>query len=176
MITALAIDPGKTTGYCLACIPIPGKVYIVPAECVHREADMLELLEGLYVQTDGMLHLVCETFEFRNASRVGLDFTPARLIGIVELFVQVNGVTVAFQNPSVQSDKTGFFSNDYLKQHYLYSVGSTHKRSATKHMLYWLTFKQGAQFAGLDPRIEMVSEDWLCDTYYKGNRFFLPAS
>jgi len=88
--------------------------------------------------------IVYEDFQFRQGVRTGLDLTPAKLIGVIEIFEDTG--MLYKQQPSIQGKKA-FFNDERLKTLNAYwPHGKGHARSATKHLLYWLKFGAGALY------------------------------
>ena len=156
LVSILSIDPGGTTGYCYAKIR-ENVVTLTPNEKRTTPGGLYELLQW-FIDEDqgrGKSHVVYEDFQFRQGIRTGLDLTPAKLIGVIELCAESTSfVQFYVQQPSVQGDKA-FFTNDRLKELDAYwPHGKGHARSATKHLLYWLKFGAGAQYV-TDPMFAM---------------------
>jgi hypothetical protein len=159
LVSILSIDPGGTTGYCYATIN-GKKVWLEPGELRLSSSNLFDLLERFLHPVDGVRReIIYEDFQFRQGIRTGLDLTPAKLIGVIEVFKEWHGEKVGFyiQQPSVQGDKA-FFTNDRLKELGAYwPHGKGHARSATKHLLYWLKFGAGAQYV-TDPMFVITKE------------------
>ena len=139
----VALDPGRTTGYVVANLKDDWlEMHISQGEWSH-----LDLWSFLEIESPD--HVVCESFEFRQRAHEGADLYPRELIGVVELaqqmFLPLN--CVHYQNASIQSKKKAYFSDTKLKELGLYVIGVEHGRSATKHLLHWLQFGQGAMFS-----------------------------
>jgi len=148
MVSILALDPGGTTGYCYATIS-ENVVILTPREARWSPGQLYEFLFGFMGEDQGRAksHVIYEDFQFRQGIRTGLDLTPAKLIGVIEVFSERSQfVKFYVQQPSIQGDKA-FFTNDRLKELGAYwPHGKGHARSATKHLLYWLKFGAGAQY------------------------------
>jgi len=145
----LAIDPGVTTGWCWGNL-YEHSLEISPQQSEMTTQDIEILLLNAMHSSPKNLHVVYEDFQFRNASRSGLNLYPAKLQGVIELVSEKNPqVPFYVQQPSVQGDKA-YFSNDRLKELGIYKRGTEHGRSAEKHLLHWLAFKEGSQFANIE--------------------------
>lgn len=170
LTTILAIDPGKTTGYCLgayfheeqrlALIPGEGKLSLIQID------SMLQFMLG---QEHG--GIVYEDFSYRNASRAGLDLTPVKIIGVIELYRErYESNTIGFWKQQASQGKA-FYTDDRLKDLDVYwAHGKGHARDATRHLLQWFTFQQGAQLLP-DHKIDNVDitladGDWLLTAHY----------
>jgi hypothetical protein len=141
----LALDPGKTTGYCYAEL-MGNKLWLTPGE---REFSMFDMAAFLETHVQNKLgHVVYEDFTFRNAVQRGTDLTPVKIIGVIELYAGQYEPMVTFtpQMPSIQGAR-GYYTDLRLKELGVYwAHGHGHARSATKHLLYWLNFGQGGQY------------------------------
>jgi hypothetical protein len=134
----VALDPGGTTGIAQAIIEDYVVTKILGGEQRYMASGLYAMLEAFDPD-----YIVCETFEFRNASRAGLDLTSAKLIGVCELYAEHHGVHLKMQEPSVQGPRA-FWTDAKLKAAGLYLPGKQHSRSAMKHLMYFLTFKKGS--------------------------------
>lgn len=158
MIKLLALDPGATTGVCIATIE-GQDVLLEPSEGRISPLglyNILETLTALY-DFDTSVAVIYEDFQFRQGVRTGLDLTPARLIGIIELWEERCASAIGFycQQPSVQGAKA-YWSDARLKELGVYwAHGKGHARSATKHMLHWIKFGAGAQYVK-DPQYKIA--------------------
>ena len=150
-LSILALDPGVTTGIARGKITIVGRKTLkieVSQEKWELSNLYVQLLKWWQMDKEWYHHLVYEDFVFRSGVGTGAELMPVKLQGVIELFgeqQQFNGIKLWKQNPSVQGDKA-FYTNDRLKELGLYVKGKEHGRSATKHLLHWLTFGAGAQF------------------------------
>lgn len=141
----LALDPGGTTGVCLYN-PVRDTTEIEhfgPHEH-HRELwDMLAETLGESFTAGVRLHIVCESFEFRQTERHRdfINYIPREYIGIAKLFWQIHrspsGVMYYEQRAS---QAKGFFSDDKVKQLTLWVPGRKHAMDATRHYLYHRVF------------------------------------
>ncbi len=155
MISILALDPGKTTGFCYGTYA--GQNLIIdPGEKI-LTAGGLDAFVRDFLDSGVPKYIIYEDFQFRQGVRTGLDFTPAKLIGILELWKERDcGAHFYVQQPSVQGDKA-FFNNDRLQELGAYwPHGKGHARSATKHLLYWCKFGPGGQYIPQGTAIEML--------------------
>lgn len=168
MHTFLAIDPGKTTGYCIGCF-VDRRLFIAPGEQKLTHRQFYEFVRELASQVNWHnLDFICESFEFRNAN-TGVDYYPVELIGVLKWFAEDRTqIRTHWQNSTVQGKKA-HFSNDRLKELGIYHRGGDgHARSATKHLMYFITFKAGVPIVGTEPQLQLVEERWLLDAYYGG--------
>lgn len=159
---ALALDPGGTTGYCYGYIDVH-KLIVAPGERRMTMSDMFTVLEDV-CHKDAGWHVIWETFEYRYHSRPGLDPTPIKLIGVIELFQEWNEPHMGFW-PQTAAQGLGHYGDGLLKQLNLWHKGKGHSRSAMKHLLQWCTFGYGASILTSQRSYEMISEEEFHTTY-----------
>lgn len=139
---ALALDPGVTTGYCIGFLE-ENKLWVAPHE---KKFSLYELYQYIDWYRNFDFNLIYEDFQYRNVSRAGLDLTPVKMIGVIEMIVELHqGHTIdAYKQTPAQGK--GFFNDARLKEMGIYKVGNAHGRDATRHLMQWLTFGAGSQF------------------------------
>lgn len=136
----LAIDPGGTTGFCIGeydgsqLILRVGQERFSPGDLFNF---MLKQLDGI---KGDPFHLIYERFDYRNKARAGLDLTAPKLIGVMDLLVEEEGLKCY---PQMPSEAKGYWTNDRLKQFQIYVPGLEHGRDAMRHLLQWWQFKAG---------------------------------
>lgn len=136
---AVAFDPGTTTGICIGLLE-ENKLWVAPDE---RKFGLTQLYDCLIWFEPYDPYVIYEDFQYRNYARAGLDLTPVKMIGIIELFSENNEGKFFKQTPA---QGKGFFSDTRLKNMDIYKVGKQHGRDATRHLMQWLTFGAGSQF------------------------------
>jgi hypothetical protein len=160
----VSLDPGGTTGYAIAYIGEPKALFFSYAQHAWREGQLWDALMKLRPDW-----LICESFEYRQNSRAGLDLTPAHLIGVVRLFAEKSGCKLHMQTASTGK---AFYSDSTLKKFLIYNRSYAHGRDAIRHLLQWHTFGPGYQFNDLDNKdkfaYRMVEEQYLLDSYFDG--------
>jgi hypothetical protein len=131
----LALDPGQTTGYAIACKP--NDITFV----AYNQAKMDH--RGFYhwMQSIQPTHCICESLAHLHGKQTIGDFHHSELIGIVKLLYP----DVYMQPASIQG-KMSFWSNQRLKDWGLYIRGREHGRSAMKHLLEWCMFRHGSKY------------------------------
>lgn len=131
--TILALDPGRTTGICIA----KGQDTELAIAYTQEKLDHV----GIFQLLDDLMpdYVICESFEFRQGKQIGIDLYPCELIGVVKLWKPEVYMQTAAQGK-------GYYDNDKLKELGLYRKGVQHGRDACRHMLYWLHFGPGARF------------------------------
>jgi len=140
----LSIDPGGTTGFCHGLYD-GDKLVLTPGQQRFNESELYSFLEENWQKN---FYLIYEKFHYRNRARPGLDLTPTRLIGVIELFCQKEGITYFAQMPS---EAMGYWTDDQLKRFQVYVKGLQHGRDAMRHLLQWWQFKYGYQFHQTTP-------------------------
>ena len=155
----LAIDPGKTTGYCYGAFK-DGKLYYHPFQSFDAVEDLWDKM-----QTFQPAHIVCESFEFRKNSRAGLELFSVQLIGVAHLYEALHPHDCTLYMQTAAYGK-GYYTDNVLKQSGLYVRGNEHARDATRHLLQWATFGPGYKFNTSKTRdgwafmVEKEAFDW----------------
>ena len=108
----LAVDPGRTTGLCYGLLKKGERLDVYPHQKILTVGEFWNLLNEFKPY-----HLIIEDFEFRqNMKKTGLDLYPKELIGVANLYaeLQPNGPVGLY----VQKAATGkaYFSNNVLKK------------------------------------------------------------
>ena len=146
---ALALDPGKTTGYAVGYVN-DGTLDIEVGEEQFSLNGLYEFIDAFIGMTVGVpTHIIYEDFSYRNASRSGLDLTPVKMIGVIEMFKEKFEPFVSFHLQTAASGKA-FWSDDKLKNKGIHAKGRKHGRDATRHLMQWLAFGAGSQYANVD--------------------------
>lgn len=166
MNTLLALDPGATTGYCLATAR--DKLYLAPDEGRLSLAQMYFMLEK-FTSLDSEASLIYEDFQYRNYARMNLDLTPVKIIGIIELFAERYEPLLMVTKQTAAAAKA-FYVDDELKRLGVYKKGRKHGRDATRHLLRWLNFGPGGRYNFGRLPMQLVEVDWLLDEFYGGTR------
>ncbi len=148
----IALDPGKTTGVCFATY-LDNKIALSVDQQEISLAAMWAMLSNACQNLDD-LHIIYEDFTYRNASRTGLDLTPVKLIGIIEVFREWHEPLIGFYKQTASTGKA-FYNDDRLKALDVYARGKQHGRDASRHFLQWATFGAGSQWINMD-NVEMV--------------------
>lgn len=137
----LALDPGGTSGVCL-CTGSGTRVETAelgPHEHHQELWDMLNttLAEALAAKSE--LHIVCESFEFRQTERHRdfINYIPREYIGVVKLFCKQQRIRY-FEQKAAQAK--GFWSDDKIQKLGLWVPGRKHAMDATRHYLYHRAF------------------------------------
>jgi len=147
----ISIDPGGTTGW--ATLTADRILPVVPREAVtyknvefhsgHLSApdhhlELFLLLQDQLVETT---HVVCESFEYRQESRAGLDLHAPQYIGVVKLFTQQWQLMLYMQTASmgkVVGRKNSFTKKENLVRLGLWKPGKEYKdeMDAYGHLLW----------------------------------------
>lgn len=139
----LSVDPGGTTGYCKASFDgttltlRPGQERFTGGALFNF---ILEEIQAARKVQDSKFYLIYEKFHYRNKARPGLDLTAPKLIGVMDLLVEEEGL-LAF--PQMPAEAMGYWTNDQLKRFQIYVPGMEHGRDAMRHLLQWWQFKFG---------------------------------
>jgi hypothetical protein len=165
-VIALALDPGVTTGLCV-CFLNEDKLHVAPDE---RKFSLLGLFDYIRWFADYDSYVVYEDFQYRNQPRTGLDLTPVKMIGIIELCAQwywEDEEAEFFKQTPAQGK--GFYSDARLKAMGIYRTGKAHGRDATRHLMQWATFGAGSQYVDLQAvTIEMIEPAQIYDMIQQG--------
>lgn len=138
----VALDPGGTTGIAHTVYDKRSKRF---AKIVTSELGPQEHHKELYrFLIDESPHVVvCERFIHQNrkdedsAAGVGsVELISGEYIGVARLYCDLTDKTVVLQTPA-QAKK--LWTDDKLKTLDLWIKGSTHKRDAIRHLLYFIT-------------------------------------
>lgn len=169
MFKAVTLDPGGTTGYCYSVLEDPNTVYLAYGE---KRLTLRNVWDGLLTLSPD--HLICEDFEYRNRARAGLDLTPVKIIGVVELWAAPSQIAFGGQTRSEDvyfqkaSQGKGHFTDDKLKELGIYKKGTNHGRDACRHFMHWLQFGPGFKYIqDTEPVLSVVDETWLLGAYWE---------
>lgn len=150
IFTVLGLDPGGTTGWAMyqaemvdvAGLPI--EWYNEKWNCGLLEGQHHDLLYTLLeLNHTAEYHIVCESFEYRNDSRAGLELISKEYIGVVNLFAQQRHIesNVHYQTAAIgKLTKKSFVQKHNLEALGVWSSGhdNRHAMDATSHLLTWL--------------------------------------
>lgn len=133
----LSLDPGVTTGYCLARMNA-GICELAYSQAQLSPADLLLTLQDIEPAA-----IIYEGFKYRNRARAGLRLDSVELIGIVKAYATMNPSCAVKEQQPAQGK--GHYNDDALRRHGLYVRGLVHGRDACRHMLHYMTFGAGWQ-------------------------------
>jgi hypothetical protein len=147
MESIIALDPGTTTGVCFGVKRNEEEVlYVAPYEQAYSLQELYLLLQDfLGIHSADHANIIYEDFQYRNYARAGLDLTPVKMIGIIELFIERHEPIILATKQSPSTGKS-FYKDDELKRIGCYKVGMQHGRDATRHLLQWANFGAGGQY------------------------------
>lgn len=136
----LSIDPGGTTGYCKGSFD--GTTLLLrPGQERLTGSQLFDFIRAeIPAYDEGKFYLIYEKFHYRNKARPGLDLTAPKLIGVMDLIAESEGLNVF---PQMPSEAMGYWTDDQLKRFQIYVPGLVHGRDAMRHMLQWWQFKFG---------------------------------
>lgn len=136
----IALDPGITTGYSIGQIDENGLMRVVTGENRWSHLELWNLFEEYEPDV-----IICETFEYRNRSRKGLELYSRELIGVCNLYAQMKQCHIRMQNPLKDNEST-FFNDARLQKDNIYKKGCGHANDAARHLLTWFVFREGFQY------------------------------
>lgn len=155
--TIVSLDPGGTTGICMGDLSDQELVLRISQEQFSMHG-MYDFLERYVAECEDLCHVIYESFQYRKLSRGGLDLTPVKLIGVIELMRDRFEPLVTFTEQSPATGKA-FYSDDRLKQMGIYKPGTPHGRDAERHLMQWITFGYGSQYVDIDKiKVVLASE------------------
>ena len=145
----LSLDPGITTGYCLARMN-DSTCEIAYNEAQLQPADLLVMLQDIEPKI-----VVYEDFQYRNRARDKLVLFSVQLIGVIEAYKALTpDCHVKKQTPA---QGKGHYNDDTLRRLGLYQRGTVHGRDAARHLLHFATFGAGWMlFPDKTPKFKMV--------------------
>ena len=133
----VSCDPGITSGYCVA--ELKGSLLeFVANEAKWQEADLWAFLHEASPSI-----IIYERFEFRQRARACVELFSRNLIGVINLYGQLNGTKLVPQQPAYAMQ---FFTDSKLQHYNCYIVGKEHARDATRHLLAYFKFGAGGKY------------------------------
>lgn len=152
IFTAIGLDPGGTTGWASYQAELLPKGDFANEKWNCGQLDPPAHHDQLYTLLElshtAEFHIVCESFEYRNESRAGLELISKEYIGVVNLFAQQRGHPISCYNPMVhyQTAALGKVTNkSFIQKRHLQTLGlwfpgheNRHSMDAYGHLLYWL--------------------------------------
>lgn len=134
----VALDPGGTTGW--ATFHSDAEIRLQHFLCGqmgpedhHNELDAFLGMEQ--PATPEVYYIVCESFEYRNRARPGLDLSSCEYIGVMKRFCQERRINYTMQTAAMGK---GFVKDDNIKRLGLWSPGNKHAMDAMRHLLYFM--------------------------------------
>ena len=137
----VALDPGGTTGYAMITFHDDVVPYSFNCGMFRSLNHHKELYDALGMWHVDDYEIVCESFEYRNASRPGLELVSVEYIGVMKLFCQERNIQFHMQSASqgkVRDKPTAFVKSENLKRLGLWSPSQVHAMDAYGHLLYYL--------------------------------------
>ena len=136
----MSIDPGETSGICIAACNNPNDKtdwQIMEVSEMNRK----QLYHALETKPlDLVIYEEYKLYKDKAKAMIGNHFLTVQYIGVIKYLCEKRGIPTLC---SPTSNKA-FWNNDRLKNMNLY-VTSDHRRDAIRHFLHWLYFtsKQG---------------------------------
>lgn len=167
--TILTIDPGVTSGFVLTILEV-GEILVAPFQMKTNCYKMQTLLEKIMPK-----YIVCEDFEIRTTTAVGVELQSVKLIGVVEAWVESFGVMGDL--PILKMQKAAQMKNGHfgwatstkkvdigapkLKELGIYKPGDDwhHSMDAMRHFMQWYRFGAGSKFYNSELPFRMVQYD-----------------
>lgn len=138
LISVVTLDPGETTGICYADIFVGEKIVVIPFQ---EKMSVLRLWQ--YLEAVDPEYIICESFEYRNKARKGLNLFPVQIIGVTTLWSELKERRVFFQTAAMGK---GYYSNTKLKEKNIYMPNLEHGMDALRHFMHWMAFRFGSQY------------------------------
>jgi hypothetical protein len=132
----LAMDPGHTTGL---AVFINGSLYKSSQIRTHPMDAAIDVMKRIISRT-GWKHIVYENYRVYSDKRdqhVNSEVHTVRLIGVIETFAQISGVSTSNQ---MAATVKGFFTDERLRQFGYYKPGFPHANDAVRHGCYYLSY------------------------------------
>ena len=144
----VAFDPGITTGVSIGNIE-DGELIFQADQGTLTLKFVWNFLHRLNPDC-----IVYETFEFRQGKqRAGLELFSRNVIGVIQLYVELNEIFVA---PQKAAQAKEFMNSERLKEEKAWLKGKEHARDAIKHLLYWWYWGAGYQYNKKGHRLDTV--------------------
>lgn len=172
-ITLLALDPGGTTGWAVG--RLEGQtMQLAIGQTMLTLADMHWLLEQVDLFATAVIY---EDFEYRNKTRAGLDLTPVKLIGVIELAkeLQPENHPIVYYRQKAATGKA-YWTDPKLKEIGAYQRGTPHGRDASRHLLHYMQWGPGAGLVRdfeTNGIVEVVDWSLLASAHYRSLARFL---
>lgn len=146
--TVIAVDPGRTTGVCVAQYRgvTPEGIQDFSVSCMELEWDDRWGLEALLHRFDPSdAVVVCESFNLypeaaRGQANIRSDFPSVQVIGILQAYAHKAGYEVVFQMPATRKTVR------ILEWHKVDVGKSPHCQDAYRHARYYIVthYKDGS--------------------------------
>lgn len=139
----IGLDPGGTTGWATYSYSADTDKFYWDCGQLGPKKHHLELEALLEMEQVKDYTIVCESFEYRNASRAGLVLVSNQYIGVVENFCQKRNVKLVMQTASVgKITKKSFVKKENLEKLDLWVKGGgsswSHAMDAYGHILQYM--------------------------------------
>lgn len=166
MLRIVALDPGGTTGW--GMFTAEERYDHLDKKSVYTKHKFdcgqlgpqehhSELYNALGMwQTDHYI-VVCESFEYRNRARPGLELISKEYIGVAKLFCEERGIKYIEQTASmgkVRDKSTAFIKPRNLQKLGLWTPGWGHAMDGYGHLLYYMINTAGIM------KHELLAKGW----------------
>ena len=155
----LALDPGGTTGWASITMFKNNQVAYASGLLQSQEhhTELYGLLSQTAVDVDDY-RIVCESFEYRNQSRPGLELISKEYIGVTKLYCQLFDVPLTMQTAS---QGKAFTKDENIKKLGLWSTqrDDRHAMDAYRHLFVYLIHNPNADVSD-EIRIMLLKNGW----------------
>jgi hypothetical protein len=165
----VALDPGGTTGWAtFTASHMPPLEEGEPGELVNGQwtcgqigpddhHNLLDAMLGNFQVSE--YRIVCESFEYRNRSRAGLELVSCEYIGVTKRFCQERDVPLRLQTASMgKITPNSFVKKINLERLGLWTPGYKHAMDGYGHLLYYLMHSKDHLFDTL--RYDLLQKGW----------------
>ena len=132
----LSLDPGQTTGYCLA------RMNDATCELAYNEAKLAPADLLLMLQDVEPAVIVYEDFQYRNRQRAGLRLDSVELIGIVKAYGRLHPI-VSYADSSHQKARHTIPMTCYVSSDCTNVAQSMDVMPAPRHLCHYMAFGPG---------------------------------
>jgi len=133
----IALDPGVITGYTIGVLQ-DNVLTLRPGQTRFTHKMLFNQLAFMNPDV-----IVCESFEYRNRARAGLELISCEYIGVVKLYSAQTKCELKMQTASTGK---GHFSDSIIKSMNLWMRGQPHAMDSVRHLLQWFDFGSGFQY------------------------------
>lgn len=131
----MAFDPGVTTG--VAWTTPQG------TETAHIKGDLAHKMVWDVLENYKPEKIVCERFNYQRRDKVVLE--PVSIIGAVKTWYEVRGISLGSRSLTLQtpSQAMNLWTDSKLQKIGLWEPGRPHAMDALRHLLYYITTREG---------------------------------
>jgi len=165
--TIVALDPGGTTGWAslnadAVMVDEYNEIANTEWRCGQLGPDKHHKELAVLLEMNHTAHytIVCESFEYRNQSRPGLELVSKEYIGVAEYIQQDRNIAPVVYQGAAQGKvgKKSFVKKVNLERLGLWSPGYPHAMDGYGHLLYYIIHSKLPEF--LDLRHALLEKGW----------------